>query len=82
MQAIIQDTYGEADVLHLAEIPRPVPGDKEVLIKVHAAGLDRGTWHLMTGKPYLSRLAFGFRSPGTQCLVTTWPARSSRSAPR
>ena len=63
MQAIVQDTYGEADVLHLAEIPRPQPGQKEVLIKVHAAGLDRGTWHLMTGKPYLSRLAFGFRSP-------------------
>ncbi len=63
MRAIVQDSYGEADVLHLAEIARPQVGDKEVLIEVHAAGLDRGTWHLMTGKPYLSRLAFGIRAP-------------------
>ena len=63
MRAIVQDTYGEAEVLHEAEIDRPEPGAKEVLIKVHAAGLDRGTWHLMTGKPYLARLAIGFRAP-------------------
>ena len=63
MRAIVQDTYGEAEVLHEAEIDRPEPGAKDVLIKVHAAGLDRGTWHLMTGKPYLARLAIGFRAP-------------------
>ena len=37
--------------------------DNEVLLRVHAAGLDRGTWHLMTGRPYLGRLAFGLRRP-------------------
>ena len=38
--------------------------DNEVLVRVHAAGLDRGTWHLMTGKPYLMRIAgLGFRGP-------------------
>ena len=63
MRAIVQDTYGEADVLRLDRIPRPAISDREVLIRVHAAGLDRGTWHLMTGKPYLLRLAFGFRGP-------------------
>ncbi len=63
MQAIVQRTYGSADVLGLAEIDKPEIATNEVLVKVHAAGLDRGTWHLMTGLPYLVRLAFGFRAP-------------------
>src|SRR5690242_7456912 len=63
MRAITQERYGDADRLHLAEIPTPTPADHEVLIRVHTAGLDRGTWHLMTGKPYAMRLALGFRGP-------------------
>jgi NADPH:quinone reductase-like Zn-dependent oxidoreductase len=63
MQAMVQDTYGSADELRLARVPRPVVGDREVLIRVHAAGLDRGTWHLMTGKPYVMRLFMGLRGP-------------------
>ena len=45
------------------DIAVPDVADKEVLVKVAAAGLDRGTWHLMTGLPYLGRLAFGLRRP-------------------
>lgn len=64
MQAIVQDSYGSADVLRTARIERPEIADNEVLVRVHAAGLDRGTWHLMTGKPYLMRvMGFGFRGP-------------------
>lgn len=63
MRAIVQDTYGSADVLRLARIARPEIADNEVLLRVHAAGLDRGTWHLMTGKPYGIRLGFGLRGP-------------------
>jgi NADPH:quinone reductase-like Zn-dependent oxidoreductase len=63
MRAIVQDTYGSADVLRIAQIPRPKVADNQMLIRVHAAGLDRGTWHLMTGKPYLQRLVLGFRGP-------------------
>jgi NADPH:quinone reductase-like Zn-dependent oxidoreductase len=63
MQAIVQDAYGPPDVLELREIDRPVPKDNEVLVGVHAAGLDPGVWHLMTGLPYLVRLAFGPRRP-------------------
>ncbi|GEP34162.1 NADPH:quinone reductase [Nocardioides szechwanensis] len=62
-RAIVQDRYGDAGVLRLAEVAVPRPGKGEVLLRVHAAGLDRGTWHLMTGKPYLARAAFGFRRP-------------------
>jgi NADPH:quinone reductase-like Zn-dependent oxidoreductase len=63
MQAIVQHTYGSADVLRLARITRPEAADNEVLLRVHAAGLSRGTWHLMTGRPYLLRLGFGIRRP-------------------
>lgn len=63
MQAIVQDTYGSAEVLRLARIAVPAVADDEVLLRVHATGLDRGTWHLMTGRPYLQRLALGFRGP-------------------
>lgn len=63
MQAVVQDTYGSADVLRLAQLPRPTAGEDEVLVRVHAAGLDRGTWHLMTGTPYAARLVVGLRRP-------------------
>jgi NADPH:quinone reductase-like Zn-dependent oxidoreductase len=64
MSAIVQDAYGDADVLRLERVARPAIGDGEILVRVHAAGLDRGTWHLMTGKPYLMRIAgMGFRGP-------------------
>jgi NADPH:quinone reductase-like Zn-dependent oxidoreductase len=62
-RAIVQDAYGSADVLRLARVARPEVAANEVLLRVHAAGLDRGTWHLMTGRPYLLRLAFGLRAP-------------------
>ncbi len=61
MRAIVQDGYGCADVLHLARITRPEISGSEVLLRVHAAGLDRGQWHLMTGRPYLLRPVVGFR---------------------
>ena len=64
MKAIVQDVYGEADVLRLEEIDRPEPGDDEVLLRVRAAGVDRGVWHIMAGLPYPIRLAgYGFRVP-------------------
>ncbi|MGH8823594.1 MAG: NAD(P)-dependent alcohol dehydrogenase [Jiangellaceae bacterium] len=64
MKAIVQDTYGSADVLELRDIDKPEIGDDEVLVRVHAAGVDRGVWHLMTGQAYLIRLAgYGFRRP-------------------
>ena len=63
MRAIVQAGYGSADVLHLAEIGRPAAAGGEVLLRVHAAGLDRGTWHLMAGQPYVIRLVSGLRAP-------------------
>jgi NADPH:quinone reductase-like Zn-dependent oxidoreductase len=66
MTAIVQDDYGTApeDVLRLEEIDRPTIGAREVLVRVRAASVDRGTWHVMAGLPYAIRLAgFGVRRP-------------------
>jgi NADPH:quinone reductase-like Zn-dependent oxidoreductase len=64
MRAIVQNAYGGPGVLRLAEIERPEITADEVLVHVRAAGVDRGTWRLMTGQPYLMRiLGFGFRRP-------------------
>jgi len=64
MKAIVRDTYGSPDVLELRDIDKPEIGDEEVLLRVHAAGLDRGVWHVMAGLPYPIRLAgYGLRAP-------------------
>ena len=66
MKAIIQDRYGRArDVMHLGDMDRPTPDGDQVLVKVHAAGVDRGALHLMTGEPRLLKLGFGLRKPRT-----------------
>lgn len=64
MKAIVQDRYGSAETLATANIDLPQITPDEVLIEVAAAGVDRGVWHLMTGKPYLVRLAgYGLSKP-------------------
>ncbi|WP_406367872.1 NAD(P)-dependent alcohol dehydrogenase [Streptomyces sp. NBC_01546] len=64
MRAIVHDVYGTPDVLRLDEIDQPVPGRGEVLLRVRAAGVDQGVWHLMAGMPYAIRAAgFGLRAP-------------------
>jgi NADPH:quinone reductase-like Zn-dependent oxidoreductase len=66
MRAITQSRYGTVpeDVMRLDRVARPDIGDDEVLIQVRAAGVDRGTWHVMAGQPYLMRLlGFGLRGP-------------------
>jgi NADPH:quinone reductase-like Zn-dependent oxidoreductase len=68
MKAIVQDRYGSADVLEFRDIEEPVVGDDDVLIRVHAAGCGPDVWHLMTGMPYMARLAIGLREPKLKVL--------------
>lgn len=63
MKAIVGDTYGSPDVLKLRDIHKPEISDEEMLLRVRAAGVERGAWHLITGLPYITRLAFGLRAP-------------------
>ncbi|WP_258062299.1 NAD(P)-dependent alcohol dehydrogenase [Arthrobacter sp. B0490] len=63
MRAVTQDRYGGPVVLRVGEVPVPDVRPREVLVQVRAAGIDRGVWHLVTGTPYLARLAVGVRRP-------------------
>jgi NADPH:quinone reductase-like Zn-dependent oxidoreductase len=64
MKAMTLARYGSPDGLRLVELPVPAPRDHDVLVRVMAAGVDAGTWHTVTGRPYLMRLmGFGFRGP-------------------
>ena len=63
MKAIVHDTYGSAGVLELRDIDKPGVADRDVLVRVHAAGVDPGVWHAMTGLPYLVRIVGGLLKP-------------------
>jgi len=63
MKAIVHDRYGPPEVLALKEIGVPKPGKGQVRLKVHAAGVDMGVWHMVAGMPRLIRLGSGLRGP-------------------
>ena len=65
------------DVLELREIDTPVVGDDDVLVRVRAAGVDPGVWHLMTGLPYRSGIARlrAAQPRRTRSVAATWRAR-------
>lgn len=63
MRAVLQHAYGDDGVWRVGDAPVPKIAEDEVLVDVAAAGLDRGTWHIMTGTPHIARLVFGLRRP-------------------
>lgn len=69
MRAIVQDQYGQTDILRLRlDAPTPQLGEDDVLVRVHAAGINAADWHLMTGEPYPVRLVMGLRRPRNPIL--------------
>lgn len=63
MKAIVRQTYGPPDVLHLEEVPLPTVGDSDVLVRVQAASANAADWHLLRGTPLPFRLVAGLRKP-------------------
>jgi NADPH:quinone reductase-like Zn-dependent oxidoreductase len=59
MKAILHTKYGPPDVLKLSEVEKPVPGDNEVLIKVHAASVNTADCYILKGEPFLVRIIDG-----------------------
>ena len=68
MKAIVQRRFGSPDVLRLEEVDKPVPRDDEVLVRVCAAAVNIGDWHLLRGIPYVMRLGLGLRKPRREIL--------------
>ena len=63
MKAIVQVKYGSPEALELKEIDKPVIKDTQVLVRVHAAGVNPLDWHFVRGQPYIARLALGLPRP-------------------
>ena len=63
IKAIIQDSYGSPDVLKLEDVEKPVPSENEVLVRVRAAAVNIGNWHLLRGIPYAMRPMVGLFKP-------------------
>ena len=63
MKAIVSKKYGSPDVLEYIDVPKPVPKDNEVLIKIHAASLNARDWHILAADPFMMRLFFGLFTP-------------------
>jgi NADPH:quinone reductase-like Zn-dependent oxidoreductase len=78
MKAIVQDRYGDADVLEFRDVGRPVVGKNDVLIRVRAAGAGPDVWHIMAGKPYMARPSLGLRRPKER--VRGWDAAGTVEA--
>ncbi len=69
MKAIVRYRYGSTDVLELRDVEMPSVGDDDVVVRVRAAGVDQGVWHVMAGLPYPIRVAgFGLRAPKNPVL--------------
>jgi len=63
VKAAVYTRFGPPDVVHVAEVEKPIPGDDEVLIRIRAASVNPLDWHFMRGTPYIGRLMFGLRKP-------------------
>ena len=63
MKAAIYRCYGSSDVIELADLPRPEPGDNEILVRIQAAAVNPLDWHYMRGSPYIMRLMSGLGAP-------------------
>ena len=68
MKAMARDEYSGPEGLELRDVDTPAPRAGEVLVRVRAAGVDQGAWHVLTGLPYLGRLAFGLRRPRAKVI--------------
>jgi NADPH:quinone reductase-like Zn-dependent oxidoreductase len=63
MQAMVQDSYGTSEVMHLRDIDKPQIGENEVLVRIRAAGVNPADWAIMSGLPYVARPIYGLRKP-------------------
>ncbi|HUP17145.1 MAG TPA: NAD(P)-dependent alcohol dehydrogenase [Acidimicrobiia bacterium] len=68
MKAIVRDIYGSSDVLDLQEVDRPVPGDNDVLVRVHASSVNRADLDFLRGFPFASRFGIGLLKPKNRTL--------------
>ena len=82
MKAMVRQTYGPPDVVELKDVPKPVPQPDEVLVRVHAAGVNMADVDYLYGRPPVARLITGLRHPRTRSLGSMSQGSWRRSAAR
>jgi NADPH:quinone reductase-like Zn-dependent oxidoreductase len=70
MKAIVRKEYGSPEVLHPEEVEKPTPTDKEVLLSVRAASINKSDWYELTGPFVMRMMGGGFGKPKRQILLT------------
>ena len=79
MKAAVYNTYGSPDVIGIKDIPKPIPGDNDVLVRVHAVSINAWDWDMLTGKPLEYRVFSGLLQPRNKKLHgATSPGASKR----
>jgi NADPH:quinone reductase-like Zn-dependent oxidoreductase len=68
MKAVVYDRYGPPEVLRLADVPKPVPKEDEVLVRVHATTVSQTDCHMRRARPFVWRFMLGLRRPKQQIL--------------
>ncbi len=81
MRAIVHDRYGSPDVLRLEDVKRPVPGEDEVLVRVHATTANRTDCHRRAAEPFAWRLIAGLRRPRRQVLGSELAGQVAAAGP-
>ena len=82
MKAVVFTRYGTADVLELRDVPKPIPRDDEVLVRVRAVAINDWDWQALQGIPFVNRLMFGLRRPKKQILGSDIAGRGRGSRHR
>jgi NADPH:quinone reductase-like Zn-dependent oxidoreductase len=68
MWAVVRESYGTPDALRLRRVEKPAVAEDGVLVRVHAASVNRYDWYALQGKPFLARPEFGFLKPKTPLI--------------
>ncbi len=68
MKAMVFDKFGPPDVIQMKGIEKPIPNDDGVLLKISAASVNAGDWHILRGTPFLVRMIAGLFRPKHKTL--------------
>ncbi|HLF14574.1 MAG TPA: hypothetical protein VI932_06775 [Bacteroidota bacterium] len=71
MKAAFYNNYGLPEVAEIRDVPKPVPGDNDVIIRVHTTTVTPGVWRIRKADPFFSRFMSGLSRPTKNTILGT-----------